>query len=74
VTLPAVQGPYPVGSGDAFLAGLAAATLAGKSLEDALRLASGAAAANALVAGAGDLDPNDATRFAAAVLIERLPG
>ena len=59
VTLaPAVSiGPYPVGSGDAFLGGLAAGLLEGRDLPEALVLAGGAAAANAQRAGPGELDP-----------------
>lgn len=72
VTTPAVRGPYPVGSGDAFLAGLATATLRGDELPVALRLASAAAAANALVRGAGRLDPAEAGRLATSIRIERL--
>jgi 1-phosphofructokinase family hexose kinase len=50
-------GPYPVGSGDAFLGGLAAGLLEGQSLPEALALAGAAAAANAQMAGPGELDP-----------------
>jgi len=57
-------GPYPVGSGDAFLAGFAVATLDGAPLAEAVRLAAGAAAANALVPGAGRLDATVARRLA----------
>ncbi len=69
---PASPGPYPVGSGDAFLAGLATATLRGEAFPDALRLASAAAAANARVRGAGRLDPVEADRDAPEVGIEPL--
>lgn len=62
-------GPYTVGSGDAFLAGVAAGMLAGASFDRCLRLATGAAAANTLVAGAGELRADDASRLAAAVRI-----
>ena len=48
-----VTGSYPVGSGDAFLAGLLTARESESSWEDALRLATAAAAANAAVPGAG---------------------
>jgi fructose-1-phosphate kinase PfkB-like protein len=54
---PATLGRYPVGSGDAFLGGLAVGLVGGASLGGALRLASAAAAANAVMPGAGDLDP-----------------
>jgi 1-phosphofructokinase family hexose kinase len=70
VAAPAVRGPYPVGSGDAFLGGLAAATLRGEALPAALRLASAAAAANALMMGAGRLDPSAVARLAPAFRIE----
>jgi 1-phosphofructokinase family hexose kinase len=48
-------GPYPVGSGDAFLGGLAAGLLAGQPIATALESAAHAAAANAQVPGPGEL-------------------
>ncbi|MBI2244095.1 MAG: hypothetical protein HYU55_09200 [Nocardioides sp.] len=48
-----VTGHFAVGSGDAFLAGLLTARQSGSTWEDALRLATAAAAANAEVPGAG---------------------
>jgi 1-phosphofructokinase family hexose kinase len=59
-----VRGRYPVGSGDAFLAGLVAALDLGASYEDALRRALGAAAANAEMAGSAKLDPGHARALA----------
>jgi 1-phosphofructokinase family hexose kinase len=50
------QGPYPVGSGDAFLGGLVTAFDRGDGWQVAARVALGAAAANAEMAGAGRLD------------------
>jgi 1-phosphofructokinase family hexose kinase len=50
------QGPYPVGSGDAFLGGLVTGLDRHWSWSDALALALGAAAANAEMPGAGRLD------------------
>jgi fructose-1-phosphate kinase PfkB-like protein len=47
---------YPVGSGDAFLAGLVVALERDEPWPTAVRLALGAAAANAAVPGAGTLD------------------
>ena len=70
ISAPAERGPYPVGSGDAFLAGLSTATLRGDGFGDALRLAAAAAAANALVRGAGRLDPLEAGRLAESILVE----
>jgi 1-phosphofructokinase family hexose kinase len=61
-----LRAPYPVGSGDAFLAGLlAAAPPPGGSWRDALALALGSGAANAEVPGAGSLDPARARTLAA---------
>ncbi|HEX5936869.1 MAG TPA: hexose kinase [Actinomycetota bacterium] len=59
-----VRGRYPVGSGDAFLAGLVTALDGGAGWEDALRLALGAGAANAELPGAARLDPTRATALA----------
>jgi fructose-1-phosphate kinase PfkB-like protein len=56
VAPPTVRGRYPVGSGDAFMAGVATAILSGAPLDDALRLGAAAAAANAQRQGAGRLE------------------
>jgi len=62
-----VRGPYPVGSGDAFLAGLLTAAPPDPHGDwaPALALALGAAAANAEQPGAGTLDPARARALAA---------
>jgi 1-phosphofructokinase family hexose kinase len=59
-----VRGRFPVGSGDAFLAGLVTGLDQGGDWESALRLALGAATANAELPGAGRLDPSRAERLA----------
>jgi 1-phosphofructokinase family hexose kinase len=59
-----VRGRYPVGSGDAFLAGLITRRDAGADWEDALCLALGAATANAELPGAGRLDAARAVELA----------
>jgi 1-phosphofructokinase family hexose kinase len=59
------KGPYPVGSGDAFLGGLVTALERGDPWRDAVALALGAAAANAEMPGAGRLDPARAAALAA---------
>lgn len=64
-------GPYTVGSGDAFLGGLAAAILEGQGPEEMLRLASGAGAANTLVPGTGVFDPSEARRISRQVSVWR---
>ncbi len=51
-----VRGRYPVGSGDAFLAGLATALDRDLGWDEALALALGAATANAEIPGAGRLE------------------
>jgi fructose-1-phosphate kinase PfkB-like protein len=61
------EGRYPVGSGDAFLAGLVVALDAGAGWDDALRAAIGAGAANAEQPGAGRLDPERARTIADSV-------
>jgi 1-phosphofructokinase family hexose kinase len=69
VTLDA-HGPYPVGSGDSFLAGLVVAFDAGAELSDALRLAAGAAAANAEMAGAAIFERTRAEALALRATVE----
>jgi 1-phosphofructokinase family hexose kinase len=59
-----VRGRYPVGSGDAFLAGLIAGLDGGDPWDDALCQALGAATANAELPGAGKLDPARAAELA----------
>jgi len=63
-------GPYPVGSGDAFLAGLVVALDSGAGWTDALRAALGAGAANAEQAGAGRLDRSRAAELAERAAVE----
>ena len=74
VSPPAVRGPFPVGSGDAFLAGLAVGRLRGDRFDDGLRLAAAAAAANAMERGAGRLDPGAVDRLLAEVTITEVAG
>jgi fructose-1-phosphate kinase PfkB-like protein len=54
---PDVRGAYPVGSGDAFLGGLAVAYARGEPVVEAARLGLAAGIANAQIPGAGELDP-----------------
>ena len=62
---PSVEAVSVVGAGDVLLAQFIAAQLAGKSSEDALRLAVAAGAASTLEVGAGRWDPRDAGRLVA---------
>ena len=57
------RGPYPVGSGDAFLAGLAVARDRGLTWSETLSLALGAGAANAELPGAARLDADRAAEL-----------
>jgi 1-phosphofructokinase family hexose kinase len=54
---PDVRGPYPVGSGDAFLGGMAVGLARGDDVTAAARLGMAAGIANAMLPGAGELDP-----------------
>ena len=66
------RGRYPVGSGDAFLGGLVVGLELGDRWPDALRLALGAAAANAELPGAGALDAARTDALAARAEIREL--
>ena len=66
------RGPYPVGSGDAFLAGLVVALHGGADWAGALRAALGAGAANADEMGAGVLDREMAERLAGQAVIQTM--
>jgi 1-phosphofructokinase family hexose kinase len=66
------RGRYPVGSGDAFLGGLVVGLDRGDRWPDALRLALGAAAANAELPGAGALDAARAEQLAARAQLREL--
>jgi 1-phosphofructokinase family hexose kinase len=66
------HGPYPVASGDSFLAGLVCARAAGAGWDDALRLALGAGAANAAMPGAARFERAEAERLAALAVVRAL--
>ena len=68
------RGPYPVGSGDAFLAGFVTALERGDPVRDALCLALGAGTANAEMPGAGRLDPARARELSARAEVDRVAG
>jgi len=70
----AARGDYPVGSGDALLAGLLTALVAGEPWPRAGALGLGAAAANAELPGAGRLEPGRARALAAAAEMRALAG
>jgi 1-phosphofructokinase family hexose kinase len=66
-----VSGHFPVGSGDAFLAGMLAARAVGAGLVSQLRLGAGAAAANTEQPGAGIVGARRALLLAAQVPVTR---
>ena len=68
----AAVGRYPVGSGDAFLAGLVSTLEIGHGWPEALAAALGAAAANAEIPGPGLLDPVRARSLAEQTVVEPL--
>jgi 1-phosphofructokinase family hexose kinase len=55
---PDLRGRYPVGSGDAFMGGMTAGFARGDDIVEAARLGLAAGIANALVPGAGELEPD----------------
>lgn len=67
-----VRGRYPVGSGDAFLAGLVVELDGGGVWPGALATALGAAAANAELPGAGRLDPARAETLSKRAVVREL--
>ncbi len=70
----AQTGAFPVGSGDAFLAGLITGLVeSGDDIAGALALAAGTAAANAQIPGAGVLDPEQARSWAADIVVAVSP-
>jgi 1-phosphofructokinase family hexose kinase len=66
------RGRYPVGSGDAFLAGLVTSLDGGGSLQGALALALGTGAANAEMPGTGRLDGERARALSARARVETI--
>lgn len=68
---PPALGPYPVGCGDAFFGGMLAARQAGTGWEESLRVAVGAAGANAERPGPGCLDPERARLLSSATVAEQ---
>jgi 1-phosphofructokinase family hexose kinase len=69
---PTVDPISTVGAGDVLLAQFIAAHMAGKSAEEALKLAVAAGAASTLEVGAGRFDPRDAGRLLAGVQVDEL--
>jgi tagatose 6-phosphate kinase len=69
---PRLEALNPIGSGDAFTAGLVARLVRGDELGEACRWGTAAGAANALTALAGEVEPAVAAELAARVEVERV--
>ena len=69
---PPVHAVNPIGSGDAFTAGLVSRLLRGEELPDACRWACATGAANALTLMPGELNPDDVERLVGAVKVDQL--
>ena len=69
---PRLEPVSTVGAGDTLLAGLLAARVSGRSVEESVRHGVAAGAASVLEAGAGRLDPREIGRVAPMVNVERL--
>jgi tagatose 6-phosphate kinase len=73
ITPPSIKAVNPIGSGDAFTAGVAFRLAAGDDLGEACRWGSAAGAANALTLMAGELSREDVQRLAREVTVEGRP-
>jgi 1-phosphofructokinase family hexose kinase len=69
---PELEPVATVGSGDAFLAGFAAARFDGRPAEESVRFAVGCGAESTQHFGAGTIDPDEVQRFAERVELEQL--
>src|SRR5262249_9758156 len=74
VISPRVQALNPIGSGDAFTAGLVWGLTQGQLMLEACRWAAAAGAANALTAMAGEVNLPDIQRLPCQVAVEEIPG
>ena len=72
IEAPRIKATNPIGSGDAFAAGLVWRLLRGEDLGEACRWASAAGAANALTMLAGEVNRNDVERLVKEVRVEPL--
>lgn len=71
---PSIKAVNPIGSGDAFTAGLALRLAQGDDLAEACRWGAAAGAANALTLLAGEVEPADVERLAKVVTVEPVSG
>ncbi|MCX6922902.1 MAG: PfkB family carbohydrate kinase [Verrucomicrobia bacterium] len=74
IQVPRIDAKNPIGSGDAFTAGLVWRLLRGEELGEACRWANAAGAANALTLLAGEVQREDVVRLVGEVRVEPLKG
>lgn len=72
IVAPRLAALNPIGSGDAFTAGLVRRLVRGEDLSEACRWGSAAGAANALTAMAGEVNRKDVERLVREVKVERI--
>jgi len=72
VLAPAIQALNPIGSGDAFTAGITRSLVRGNDLGEACRWGCAAGTANALTLMAGEIAPNQVERLSKEVRLERV--
>jgi len=72
IAIPRVAAINPIGSGDAFTAGLACALVDGKDLADACRLGAACGVANALTLMAGEVRPEDVDRLIGQIRVDAI--
>ncbi|HEV2294178.1 MAG TPA: 1-phosphofructokinase family hexose kinase [Tepidisphaeraceae bacterium] len=73
VSVPRVEVVSPIGSGDAFAAGLAVGLSRGQSVNEAVTLATACGAANAMTPAPGFARPADVERLQRSVVVATLP-
>ena len=69
---PRIKTVNPIGSGDAFTAGLVSRLLRGDDLGEACRWGGAAGAANALTSLPGEVNPEDVERLARGVEVRKM--
>ena len=72
ITTPRINVVNPIGSGDAFTAGVVLRLLRGDDLGEACRWGAAAGAANALTAMPGELNRQDVIRLAKKVRVQKI--
>ena len=72
IVTPRISLVNPIGSGDAFTAGLVWRLLRGEGIDEACRWAAAAGAANALTLMAGEVNRNDLERLAPDVVVQKV--